>query len=454
MNEQNRAASATASITRWALWSLPARVTFPLLVVDAGAAACFVLAALSAVARGSLVPDGWYWYALALVLVGVVGTEASLGIERLRRSSDDSPHIDLSSVWAFAGAALLPGALAVGVAAIIYLHIHLRVWRRSGVPPHRVVFSIATIVLAVLAASGVVGMAGRADAFDSGWGVIAVVVAMLTYAAVNITLVVGVIVLSAPSRDLATLRQVVGSVDDVVLEFATLSMGALVAAAMAAFGPVYVLLGLPPLIVLHRTVLVRQLEEAASTDSKTGLLNAQAWHFQAAHEVLRADQADLATTVLVLDLDHFKQVNDSHGHLVGDRVLAAVARAVRAEVRDDDVVGRFGGEEFVVLLRAVEGSAEAAGSDADVRLAGRMVAERIRQRVAGLRIAVPGSPAGAFVERLTVSIGGAVRPADGLDLQSLLEVADAAMYEAKRAGRNCVRMGQPARDAEEVPFSG
>jgi diguanylate cyclase (GGDEF)-like protein len=198
--------------------------------------------------------------------------------------------------------------------------------------------------------------------------------------------------------------------------------------------------------VLHRTVLVRQLEEAASTDSKTGLLNAAAWHVQASREILRDERAERASTVFVLDLDHFKRINDEHGHLVGDQVLAAVAGAVRAEVRDGDVVGRFGGEEFVVLLRSVDD----ADGGSDPRSAALAVAERIRARVAGLRVAVAGSSGSTQVDGLTVSIGGATRPVDGRELPRLLEVADAAMYDAKRAGRNCVRMGRSAYEAEDL----
>ena len=98
-------------------------------------------------------------------------------------------------------------------------------------------------------------------------------------------------------------------------------------------------------------MLVRQLEEDASTDGKTGLLNAAAWQDKAGRAVLRSERGDRPATVLVLDLDHFKLVNDRFGHLVGDQVLAAVAASVRDEVRDEDIVGRFGGEEFVVLLQ-------------------------------------------------------------------------------------------------------
>ena len=87
------------------------------------------------------------WLALALVVAGVASTEASLGVEQKRRQSDDHPHLDLSSVWTFAGAVLLAGPLAVVVAIAIYLHIYLRVWRRNGVPVHRVLFSTATILL-------------------------------------------------------------------------------------------------------------------------------------------------------------------------------------------------------------------------------------------------------------------------------------------------------------------
>jgi diguanylate cyclase (GGDEF)-like protein len=116
-------------------------------------------------------------------------------------------------------------------------------------------------------------------------------------------------------------------------------------------------------------------------------------------------------------------------------VLAAVAASVRDEVRDEDLVGRFGGEEFVVLLRGADGE--------DPRSGARAVAERIRERIAALRVAVAGAQETVVVDGLTVSIGGATTPRDGQDLAELLEIADAAMYEAKRAGRNLVRMGVP-----------
>ncbi len=417
-------------VTRWSVWTLPFPVLAVILAVE-----FLAVGTLATAVPGDLaeLPPNWSVVLAVLVAAGIVSTEASLGVERVRRRSDESPHIDLSSVWTFAAAALLPGALASVVVVGIYGHLYARVWRRTGVPPHRALFSTATVVLAVQAAAAVTGLVERDALFHTLGGLGAVLLALLAYAAVNMVLIVAVIVLSGPNRNLPTFLHVLAHGDEAVLEFATLSMGALAAGAMAALGPAYAVLVLPPLIVLHRTVLVRQLEEAASVDGKTGLLNAAAWHLRAGRALRRAERTDAPAGLLVLDLDHFKLVNDRYGHLVGDHVLAAVAAAVRAEVRDDDLVGRFGGEEFVVLLPAGDGD--------DARLAAGAVAERIRKRVADLSVDVPDLRGSVVVDNLTVSIGGATFPADGADLGQLLEVADTAMYNAKRAGRNTVRMG-------------
>ena len=422
-------------VGRFPFWSLPARVKIPILVVELLAVVSLAAGMAAGLVEGLKPAGPWVWFAFGLVVAGVASTEASLGVERRRRQSDDHPHLDLSSVWTFAGAVLLPGPLAVIVAVLIYLHIYLRVWRRNEVPVHRVLFSTATILLAVQAASTVTDRVAFDQLFRSVPGVLAVVAGMVVYMLVNLALVVLVIVFSSQDRRLVTVRQAIGPFDDVALEFATLAMGALVAAAASTFGAPYILLGLPPLVVLHRTRLVRQLEEDASTDGKTGLLNAAAWQDKAGRAVLRSERGDRPVSVLVLDLDHFKRVNDRFGHLVGDQVLAAVAASVRDEVRDEDLVGRFGGEEFVVLLRGAEGE--------DPRSGARAVAERIRQRIARLRVAVAGGQETVVVTGLTASIGGATAPRDGQDVATLLEVADAAMYEAKRAGRNLVRMGLP-----------
>jgi diguanylate cyclase (GGDEF)-like protein len=368
--------------------------------------------------------------------LGILHTEIAIGVERVRRRVMVGNHANLSSVWTFAGALVLPPVCAAGVAVLVHLHV----WARTGrprVPLYRSVYSAATIVLACLGAAAVVGLLGSGPDPLTAAGIPGIALALLVYTTINTGLVAGAIAMSAPQPDLA---RVLGRWDDNLLEFATLSLGALTAVAVVV-NPWLVLLALPPLVVLHRAVLVRHLEEAANIDGKTGLLNAVAWHARAERLLQRSSPADGPRGVLVLDLDHFKAVNDTHGHLAGDQVLAAVAGAVRAEVRERDLVGRFGGEEFVVLL-----AGPAAGAAAELEA----VAERIRSRVAHLRVEIPTPDGPLTVSGLSVSIGGAVAPVEGADLRTLLQIADTALYAAKRAGRNVVRIGTPPASAPPV----
>jgi diguanylate cyclase (GGDEF)-like protein len=377
----------------------------------------------------------------ALAVAGVLHTEIALRVERMRRRVTPSPHVDLSSVWTFAAALLLPPLSATLTVIVIYLHLYLRVWRPTRNPAYRWLFTTATVVLAVHAAAGAVAYVDNSDVFDSGSGLAAILTALLCYTAVNTCLVVGAVVLSAPER---TFRQLLGHGDEVVLELATLSMGALAAGAISSTSPLHALLVLPPLVVLHRAVLVRHFQEVASIDGKTGLLNAAAWQDRAHRVLQRAQRNQGGAAVLILDLDHFKLVNDRHGHLAGDRVLMSVAEALRAEVRDNDLVGRFGGEEFVIMLPGHDG----AGYD---RVELEAVADRIRRRVDALGVEVATADGALTVGDLSVSVGGASFPDDAADLDGLLEVADSALYAAKRSGRNAVRMGLHVHATQQLP---
>jgi diguanylate cyclase (GGDEF)-like protein len=167
-------------------------------------------------------------------------------------------------------------------------------------------------------------------------------------------------------------------------------------------------------------VLHEQLRSEARTDAKTGLLNAAAWNREAERQIAHAARTDESLAVLLLDIDHFKLVNDTYGHLVGDQMLKAIATAIQEEVRTYDVAGRFGGEEFVLFL-----------TDADLVRAHR-VAERVRDRIAALVVA----PAGVDPVQVTVSIGVSMFDSDGTDLTELLASADVALYRAKAAGRD------------------
>ena len=137
----------------------------------------------------------------------------------------------------------------------------------------------------------------------------------------------------------------------------------------------------------------------------------------------RAQRTGSPLALLLVDVDHFKRVNDSHGHLIGDEVLRALATELRQQVRESDVVGRFGGEEFTVLLPRTDG-AGAYG-----------IAERLRANAASLSVAA----ADARIN-VTVSIGVAVLGQHGNDLFELLAAADVALYRAKDAGRDQVRI--------------
>lgn len=419
--------------TRWSIWSQPTRVVVAVLLVEVTALAVAVVGVL----HGGVERSDWFAAGM-LGALGVVHTEIAAGFERLRRKVANSPHGDFSSVWTFAAAVLLPSTLATAVVLVIFTHQWFRVWRSAGVPGYRHVFSTATVVLACHAALGVARYGAEAPLPDlvGPAQLLTLTLAILAYLTVNTGLVAGAIALSsAPARP-NTVR-LIGHWDDNVLELATLCLGGLVAIALAS-QPWQVPLVMAPLLVLHRAILVRQLEEVAATDSKTGLLNAAAWHTRAAKELRRAQRGQTSAALLILDLDHFKAVNDDIGHLAGDQVLIAVAGALRAEVREHDLVGRFGGEEFVVLLPGM--SREYRGERGTAEL--HAVAERIRHRISTLTVAATTTRGALTVEGLSVSVGGATFPDHGMQLDQVLQVADSALYDAKRNGRNAVRIGK------------
>ena len=407
----------------WELWRLPAKAVAGVLVVELGA--------IVLVVAGAAVPTGEdVALAAFLTLLSVVHTELATGIERIRRRAAETSYFDLSSVWTFAAALLLPPVLAAAVIAAVYVHLWQRVWRPAKVPPYRHVYTTATVVLAAGAAHAVVARAGGLPSEPGDVaGVAGIGVAVLLYIVVNTLLVAGAIALTSERPGF---RDIVGRWDDNALEIATICMGALAAVALGST-PGLVALVLPPILVLHRAVLVRQLEEVASTDGKTGLLNAAAWQAKAARAVRRVHRSGGVAAVLILDLDHFKLVNDAHGHLAGDEVLVAVAQELRSAVRDQDLVGRFGGEEFVVLLPDLPDGTAGNGEIS-------AVAERIRARIASLEVTVGPPDREVVITGLSVSVGGAVVTTDGTSLDQVLTAADTSLYAAKRDGRNLVRI--------------
>ncbi len=169
-----------------------------------------------------------------------------------------------------------------------------------------------------------------------------------------------------------------------------------------------------------------QMLQSALRDSTTKLFNKRYFLDRLDGELKFARRHASALSVLMVDIDHFKQVNDRYGHVAGDAVLANVAQAIARSVRNEDVVARFGGEEIGIILRAIE--LEPA----------MLLAERLRRRIAGI-VTSPTTDGPQQQIRVTVSIGVAGFPTEPFEtVNDLLNAADQAMYRAKRAGRNRV----------------
>ncbi len=174
--------------------------------------------------------------------------------------------------------------------------------------------------------------------------------------------------------------------------------------------------------ITERTKLERELTYLPQTDVLTGIANRRHFMHQAKMELSRALRYGSAVSLLMLDIDHFKSINDTYGHQVGDIVIHELARLCKDVFRDVDIAGRIGGEEFAVLLPQ-------SGAEGALR-----AAERLRQAV--VDASVPREQ--GLPVRFTISIGVATLIEPVTDLETLLGFADQALYQAKHGGRNRV----------------
>jgi diguanylate cyclase (GGDEF)-like protein len=361
-----------------------------------------------------------------LAALGVCFEELATRTVRLRSRLANYSHVDMSSVWTFAAAIVLPAGLIAPLCLVVIGNSRLRHARSSGFKTYRLFFT-GTVALVSCYLAHAVLIAGPGPGHSlpitaDPVSVLILCVALAVYLLTNAVLVHIAIYLAMRP---ASLRSVIGSTADVWLEFATLCLGGLTALALLR-SPLLAVLVIAPMFVLQRSVLTKQLEIAATTDAKTGLLNAATWHQVASVELARAARERYGAALLIIDMDNFKLINDTHGHLTGDDVLKAVADCLVEEMRGYDSIGRFGGEEFVVVLSQVD------------ELKALMISERIRVRIGGLQ--VPSRADGATLTGLSCSIGLACYPGHGTDAETLLHAADAAMYAAKRNGRNRVQL--------------
>jgi diguanylate cyclase (GGDEF)-like protein len=186
-------------------------------------------------------------------------------------------------------------------------------------------------------------------------------------------------------------------------------------------------------VALQNAHLYQETQRLATTDPLTGLSNYRHFHELLSLEVQRARRMEYAVGLLIMDLDHFKLVNDRHGHPAGDEALRQIAALLRKRLRRTDIVGRIGGEEFAAILPG-DGPEEVA-----------VVAEKLRKAVEEMPPVSGGM--GAETTAVTLSVGGASLRPEMLDGQALIGAADRALYEAKRNGRNQVRLMCATPDA-------
>jgi diguanylate cyclase (GGDEF)-like protein len=414
-------------IRSWVLWQLPLAARILVLCVIAGYSVALgwswdQLLGNSGQAAGAYFPQ-------ALLTCAFVGAAVISGDVSLRmawpRTRQDRVSRDLTSAWLLPIAVLLPPAYVMIAVIGPSVHLYTRVWR--GQPIKRV-YSVAVLGLAYGAASQVhrelIHATARArltpeQVAGSARAAAALVAGLAIYWVINVVLINAVV-------RLATGAQAFGNFfkdrEGLVVDVVAACLGTL-AAVVWSTDPWFAIPLVPPVLLLQHE-LFSGLRQAVRTDLLTDVANPQYWREVAGREVERAAASGDHLAILMIDVDHFKSVNDRYGHLAGDEVLAAVARTIAQALRPRDLVGRLGGEEFGAVLSGLN-LLDAEGA-----------AERLRTQVRDIRVR---ADSGEWIS-VTVSVGVSELSVSGGDLHRLLDAADIALYAAKAAGRDCVRV--------------
>jgi diguanylate cyclase (GGDEF)-like protein len=421
--------SACGAISDWPLWQLPGRLQ--LLIAGVVTAYCAAVSAGVAVTR---VEVSQLW------LFGLVLACGAVSVELTRRSGEPGGvDRDVYAIWDLPAAVLLPPVYVMLVPIPRMLLTQARI-RQTVL--HRRVYTAAAVGLAYGAASVAFHTAAPALGVGTGTGagphallwMILVAGCGLLRLVLNDGLVVAAVKVMAPqTRVLSEFTRA----EAVYGNAAELALGTLVtlAAAHASFALV---LALPLVISLQRSLRHSQLLAEATVDAKTGLLNDRTWRRRAAAEVARSVRAGVPVAVGILDIDHFKAVNDTYGHPAGDQVLSSLAAAVLGQLRGCDIVGRIGGEEFAFVLP------DTSPQDAV------KIAERLRTTIPPTTLLPEGAGQGPVC--VTVSIGIAVSARPVQDLGQYYGIADQALYAAKEGGRDAVWVAQADLAGDPEPW--
>jgi diguanylate cyclase (GGDEF)-like protein len=401
----------------WDVWALPDPLRSYILAVP--------LTSLAAVAISG---DDTRWQArnavifVALLACGAIAVEATRTVKEVHGALSR----DLQTVWYLTIAITLPPVYAFAAPMLLTVY---KLWRMPRMIVHRRVFSNSTISLAYGCASIIFrSFPGRLASETPGTGrhvlvwTLAVAACGLVAWLINCTLVLVAIKLSDSG---ARIREFMGTRESITSDLVELSL-AVSLSLVVAINPVLMVLALPSIILYRRYLMHAQLMAHARMDAKTGLLNTATWQREATAEFARALRTRAPLALAMVDIDHFKDVDETAGHLVRDQLLRDIAGMLKDQLPEHDLIGRFGSEEFAILLTQTD------------RNEAKRISERLRDHIAGEPIAIESGNQAGFVFRLTVSIGVAALNESRRALAELIGAADSALEQARSTGWNKV----------------
>jgi diguanylate cyclase (GGDEF)-like protein len=413
----------------WQVWTLPQPLRAYVLSITTFA---FIVASLAAARTRWRLSDLVIF--AGLLACGVIAIEST----RTVREVQGTVGRDLQTVWYLAIAVTLPPACALLAPLPLTAY---RLWRVRRAFVYRRVFSNATISLAYGCASlifhfvpnSVAGARPGTSSHALTWAGVVAGCGAIAWV-INNGLLIGAIRIGDPQ---ARIRDMFGNREAITSDLIELSL-AVSLSLVVAISALLMTLALPSVLLYRRYLMNSQLVAQARIDAKTGLLNAGTWQREAEVELLRALRGRTPLALAMVDIDHFRDVNDMAGQIVHDQLIRDIAGMLKDQLPSHDLIGRFGSEEFAILLPET-------GRDEAQR-----ISERLRDHIAAEPIAIESGSQEGFVFRLTVSIGVAVLNESRRALSELIGAADSALGQAKRTGWSKVYVLPDSSDDPET----
>jgi diguanylate cyclase (GGDEF)-like protein len=349
-----------------------------------------------------------------LILFAVLIIMASLAQVYKVEGTTNRSHYAVS--FAFYAFSLM--LLGVPATLIIIIISNAAEWIKNRGPWFISLFNISIYILSTVCAQVVYSVINPSDNLQSWVTVLAILAGMAVFTMLD-HLLVGVVIWLARGQNFST-----SGIFDLLPLLVDLTMLVIGASLNLVwnYNPYAVLLFIIPLYLIYSTLRVPALERKVEMDSKTGIYNNEYFMAQFQNELPRANRFDRPLTVIMADLDLLRNVNNTYGHLAGDEVIKGIARIIQFSVREYDVVSRFGGEEFGILM-----------PETPLEI-GYARAEMIRQAVEKAEFSVPTS---ATPIKVTISLGIACRENSAQTREEIIHNADAALFHSKLKGRNC-----------------